>query len=188
MQQLELQSFLQQNAFCIYTFINEQILKNSAVMHPDYFMKIVNEYVDSNPQSSFDLELLPYNLLSTIAGTGIIAYTSLRKGTIDFSQLNKESKTYYNYVRFSIKDEMTFMIELMQSKIGGMPIDEDMVKFSKQIVIKQSALTDFIKQQSSYQVILEQSKDEIMAQYNENEAIKLLSEKQKYEQINRAFS
>jgi hypothetical protein len=71
-------------------------------------------------------------------------YTSLRAETIDFTEINKESKVYYNYARFSLKDD-SFYIDLMQTKIGGMPIDKDIVKFSKKIPVKSLGLEEFIK-------------------------------------------
>jgi hypothetical protein len=77
-------------------------------------------------------------------------YTSLRTETINLTKLNEEAKVYYNYARFLLKEGF-LCIELMQTKIGGMPIDEDIVKFTKCIPINQMGLHEFIEQNRNRQ-------------------------------------
>jgi len=41
-----------------------------------------------------------------------------------------------------------FCIDLMQTKIGGMPIDNDIIKFSKKIPIKNRGLAEYLSKNS----------------------------------------
>ena len=87
--------------------------------------------------------MLPYSILTLINGSGSMTYTSLRPDTIDFSKINKVASTYYNYLHFSLKGDF-LNLELMQSKIGGMPIDGDIVKYKKEIAIDILGLSQYI--------------------------------------------
>ncbi len=143
---IELKTFIKENACFIYEYINQEVLKDVGMMHPDFFIKVIKEIFEEN--SELDLEdtnMFPYLLFTLFSQRGIIAYTSLRTETLDFTQINNEASTYYNYARFSIKDKF-LCIELMQAKIGGMPIDADIVKFTKNITINYSGLEKFIQQ------------------------------------------
>jgi len=136
----EIRNFIKENSYWLYKYINAEVLKDIGEINFDYFTKImqdifsekidikISEY-NSNPN------ILPYFIFTVIEGIGRLDYTSLRVDTINFSQINKEALVYYNYARFSLKDD-SLRIELMQTKIGGMPIDNDIIKFSKDIPIK----------------------------------------------------
>lgn len=135
----ELKDFIEKNSSFIYEYINTEVLKDVGVMNPNYFDKIIKDISIDNT----DINMLPYLILTLLEDKGKIEYTSSRVDTINFSKINKESSTYYNYVKFSIKDD-NLSIELKQSKIGGMPINEDIVKFTKNVPINPSGLEEFI--------------------------------------------
>lgn len=144
----ELKDFIKKNSYFIYEYINSEVLKDIGVMNSEYFVTIIQDIFvkKTNVEKSLNkinTNILPYFLFTLLSKNGKIDYTSLRVETINFNQINKESSTYYNYVRFSLRDDF-FIIELMQSKIGGMPIDEDIVKFKKEILINSSGLEEFI--------------------------------------------
>jgi hypothetical protein len=138
--------FINKNSYWIYTYINSEILQGIAIMHPEYFVKIIEDIFEEKKDikiSEQNLNILPYLIFTLISEKGKLDYTSLRADTIDFTQIDKEASVYYNYVQFSLKDDF-FYIELMQTKIGGMPIDKDIVKFLKKIPIKKYGLEEFI--------------------------------------------
>lgn len=129
----ETKIFIKENAQEIFNYINTEVLKGIGEMNFNYFKQVIqdidlSEYTE-NPN------ILPYFIFTLLSGNGRLDYTSLRVETINFDQINKEASVYYNYARFSLKNEF-LCIELMQTKIGGMPIDEDIVKFTKNIPIK----------------------------------------------------
>lgn len=141
----ENKSFIKQNAYWIYKYINEQVLKDIGVLSSSYFIKIIEDVLVVNKSlDKHNLKTLPYSILTQINGSGTMTYTSIRHETIDLSQLNKEASTYYNYIRFSLKDN-SLDLELMQSKIGGMPIDGDIVKFTKEIPIDDLSFSEYIQ-------------------------------------------
>jgi hypothetical protein len=148
MQSNKLKDFIKENSTLIYEFINSEVLKGVGRIHPDYFVKIVNDVFVKQGDikiSEENLNIFPYFIFTLVEGKGKLDYTSLRVETIKFDEIDKESSVYYNYARFSLKNDFLY-IDLMQSKIGGMPIDEDIVKFTKKIPIKSSAWEEFISQ------------------------------------------
>jgi len=132
--------FIIKNSNLICEYINTKVLKDIGIINPNYFIKVINDNIDEN--TKINLNLLPYFFFTNLCDDGKVDYTSLRVETINFNKINKEASTYYNYVRFSLKDDF-FIVELMQSKIGGMPIDTDIVKFTKKVKIDNS-LEEFI--------------------------------------------
>ncbi|PLY05515.1 MAG: hypothetical protein C0625_13075 [Arcobacter sp.] len=150
----EIKSFIKENSYLIYQYINTEILKNIGIMNPDYYVKIIKDiFVDkTNIEISADKanpNIIPYLLFTLFSDNGKIEYTSSRVETINFTPINKESSTYYNYVQFSLKDNFLW-VELMQNKIGGMPIPEDIVKFTKKIPINPSGLEEFLIKNNKY--------------------------------------
>ena len=148
MQDNKLKNFINENLSLIYEFINSEVLKGIGQIHPDYFAKVVNdmfvkEFEIKISEENLNPNLFPYFIFTLIEGKGKLDYTSLRVETIKFDEIDKEAKVYYNYARFSLNNDFLY-IDLMQSKIGGMPIDKDIVKFTKKIPIKSSALEEFI--------------------------------------------
>lgn len=137
--------FIKENSYYIYEYINQKILKDVGAISPNYFIKSIKNIFLNQSNFQIDSNILPYFIFTQLDKKGRVDYTSLRKETINFNKINEEASTYYNYVRFSIKDEL-FLIKLMQTKIGGMPIDEDIVKFSKEISIDKLGLETFISE------------------------------------------
>lgn len=144
----EIKDFILNNSNLLYKYINTQILQDIAQLNFNYFENIIQRHLILNADISknkfiVNQNLLPYFILTLIEKDGKIDYTSSRIDTIDFSQLNKESSVYYNYIQFLLKDDC-LSIQLMQTKIGGMPIDEDIIKFTKNIPIDKSGFDKFI--------------------------------------------
>lgn len=139
MEEIELKRFLKENSSSLLEFINKEILKDVGEINSNYFNKLIKDIFFNGTNKieikNLNLNKLPYQILTFLEGKGKMDYTSMRVDTINLHELNKEASVYYNYAKFYIKDEL-FFIDLMQMKIGGMPIDEDIVKFSKKIEIK----------------------------------------------------
>jgi len=144
----ELKNFVKENSHLIYEFINTEILKDVGVMNSNYYIKLIDDIFIKQDnlkisRINVDSNLFPYYIFTQIFGKGKMDYTSLRTETINLHKLNKQISVYYNYVRFSLDNEFLY-IDLMQTKIGGMPIDEDIVKFTKKIPLKILGLKEFI--------------------------------------------
>lgn len=143
----ELKVFIKENSYFIYEYINSQVLNNIAIMNPEYFINIIKEIFYKKVDLNINQNIFPYFIFTLIGNKGKLDYTSFRKGTIDLSQINTESTTYYNYVKFSLNSDK-FIIELMQNKIGGMPIKEDILKFKKELLLNKISLQEFIFNQN----------------------------------------
>lgn len=144
----ELKIFIQKNSPLIYEYINNEVLKEIGKLNPNYFVKLLNDMFSKQMNTRVNLDnltpnVLPYFIFTQIESKGRMDYTSLRTETLNLNQLNDEAKVYYNYARFSLKEGF-FIIDLMQTKIGGMPIDEDIIKYSKKIAIDESGLEEFV--------------------------------------------
>lgn len=145
---LNLREFIQQNSPLIYGYINTEVLKEVGKLNRNYFVKLLNDLFVKQTNTSVNLDnltpnLLPYFIFTQIESKGRMDYTSLRTETLNLNNLNEEVKVYYNYARFSLKEGF-LIIDLMQTKIGGMPIDEDIIKYSKKIAIDESGLEEFV--------------------------------------------
>jgi hypothetical protein len=144
-----LESFIKKNSSLIYRYINEDVLKGIGKINYDYFLNNIDDIFFKNKTDISNLEKinsnrLPYEIFPLLSKNGKIDYTSLRIETINLNLLDEKASVYYNYVHFSIKEEL-LCLELMQTKIGGMPIDKDIIKFTKNIPIRTSGLEKFIK-------------------------------------------
>ncbi len=128
----KIDNFINENSNLIYEYINKEILKDIGAINKDFFTKVIKELVI---KENINPNVLPYYIFTLLFDEGKVDYTSLRNETLSLNQINKEASTYYNYARFSLKNNCLY-VELMQCKIGGMPIDEDIVKFKKIIPIK----------------------------------------------------
>jgi len=148
MQSKKLEDFIKENSFLIYEYINSEVLKGVGKIHPDYFDKIISDIFtnkkDIEIEEKISSNIFPYFIFTLLEGKGRLDYTSLRAETIKFDEIDKESSVYYNYAKFTLKDDF-LCIDLMQTKIGGMPIDKDIVKFTKRIPLKKMGLEEFIK-------------------------------------------
>ena len=144
MEHKELKTFIKQNAPWIYEYINCEVLNGMGKINSNYFVKLLNEiFIKQTHIQNIETNILPFYLFTQIESKGRMDYTSLRTETISLNKLNEEAKVYYNYARFSLQEGF-FCIDLMQTKIGGMPIEEDIVKFTKSIPIKSLGLEEFI--------------------------------------------
>ena len=144
----EMKDFINENSYWIYSYINTEILEGIGVMNSEYFTKVIQDVFATNTtilisEYSKNKNILPYVIFTLLEGKGRLDYTSLRVETINFDKLNKEASVYYNYAKFLLKSGF-LCIELMQTKIGGMPIDEDIIKFTKKIPISNTGLENFI--------------------------------------------
>lgn len=141
----ELKSFIKENSYLIYEFINCEVLKEVGELNPNYFIKIISDsflkdefhICDTNPSK------FPYTILTLLEGKGKMDYTSFRKDTLFLNKLNAKASVYYNYAKFSVDNEFLY-IDFMQMKIGGMPIDKDILKFREKILINETAFEEFL--------------------------------------------
>jgi len=122
-------------------YINTYVLKDIGYMSYNYFQNILEQasYVIDEK----NIEALPYFIFTQVEKNAKIDYTSLRNETIDFTLLDKKALVYYNYAQFFL-DEDFLTIHLMQTKIGGMPIDKDIIKYTKKIPIDLSKYKEFM--------------------------------------------
>ncbi len=149
MQINELKEYIKENSYLIYEYINSEVLKGIGNINHEYFLKLIEDIFEKQSYIKIDElninpNIFPYYIFTLLFGKGKMDYTSFRNETINFSEINKEASVYYNYARFTLEDDC-LCIDLMQTKIGGMPIAEDIVKFSKKIPIKNDGLEKFIK-------------------------------------------
>lgn len=162
---MSLKAYVKQNAPWIYEYINTEVLKGIGSIHPNYFIKVIEDiFIKQNEaqitSKNEDTNLFPYTLFTLLFKQGKMDYPSFRNETINLKPLTLEASVYHNYVRFSIEDDI-FTIDLMQTKMGGMPLDEDIVKYSKVIPIQKEGLEEFItahkheKMNASLQMIKE---------------------------------
>jgi len=143
----EIKKFIENNSDLIYRYINEDILKDIGVINYNYFSQMTQNILLEKihytlEEHHLNPNILPYAFLTKIEGFGKIDYTSLRNETINFEKIDKKASVYYNYAKFTLEKEF-LSISLMQTKIGGMPIDKDIVKFIKKIPLKHKGLELF---------------------------------------------
>lgn len=162
---MSLKAYVKQNAPWIYEYINTEVLKGIGSIHPNYFVKVIEDLFIKQEGAQITQEndtsnLFPYRLFTFLFKQGKMDYTSFRNETITLSPLTLEASVYHNYVRFWIQEDI-FYIDLMQTKMGGMPLQEDIVKYSKAIPIQKEGLEEFItahkhgKMNASLQMIKE---------------------------------
>ncbi|RXJ55328.1 hypothetical protein [Candidatus Marinarcus aquaticus] len=145
---MSLKAYVKQNAPWIYEYINTEVLKGIGSIHPNYFIKVIEDLFIKQEGAQITQEnntpnLFPYRLFTFLFKQGKMDYTSFRNETISLSPLTLKASVYHNYVHFWIHED-TFYIDLMQTKMGGMPLDEDIVKYSKAIPIQKEGLEEFI--------------------------------------------
>lgn len=162
---MSLKAYVKQNAPWIYEYINSEVLKGIGSIHPNYFIKVIEDLFIKQEGAQIRQEndtpnLFPYRFFTFLFKQGKMDYTSFRNETITLTPLTLKASVYHNYVRFWIHED-TFYIDLMQTKMGGMPLQEDIVKYSKAIHIQKEGLEEFItaykheKMNASLQMIKE---------------------------------
>lgn len=148
MQKNELKAYIKENLHLIYEYINNEILKDIGVISFDFFVKLTKEYFNKNEKrvctNGLSVDTFIYYLLAEVLGESKQAYPYFRKDTLLLDKLFQEAKVYFNYVKFTIEDN-TFNIYLVQTKAGVSALDDEIIKFSKQLPIKSSGIKDFIR-------------------------------------------
>ena len=152
MQENELKVFIKENPILIYEYINSEILKDIGLMSPDFFVRLINEFFSKQNKrvctDNLTIDTLGYYLITEILGEAKQAFPFYRKDTLCLDAIFKEAKVYFNHVKFTIEDDI-FTIYLVQTKAGVSTLDEEIIKFSKQIPIKTSGLIEFIAKNSN---------------------------------------
>ena len=148
----ELKVFIKENATLIYEYINKEILKDIGTLSPDFFVRLIEEFFNKNEKrvctNNLTVDTLGYYLITEVLGEAKQAFPFYRKDTLCLDEIFKEAKVYFNHVKFTIKDDI-FTISLVQTKAGVSTLDEKIIKFSKQIPMKTSGLTEFIAKNSN---------------------------------------
>ena len=151
MQEKELKAFIKENASLIYEYINSEILKNIGTISPNFFVRLIEEFFNRDEKrvctNNLTADTLGYYLITEILGEAKQAFPFYRKDTLCLDEIFKEAKVYFNHVKFIIEDDI-FTIFLIQTKAGVSTLDEEIIKFSKQIPMKNSGLIEFIAKNS----------------------------------------
>ena len=152
MQENELKAFIQENSSLIYEYINNEILKDIGVMSSSFFERLIDEYFDKKEKrvctNNLTVDTFGYYLITEVLGEARQAFPFFRKDTLNLDEIFKEAKVYFNHVKFTIEND-TFNIYLVQTKAGVSNLDEEIVKYSKQILMKKSGLIEFIATNSN---------------------------------------
>ncbi len=152
MQENELKAFIKENSSLIYEYINNEILKDIGVMSPDFFARLIDEYFSKKEKrvcsDNLTVDTFGYYLIAEILGEAKQAFPFFRKDTLSLDGIFKEAKVYFNHVKFTIEDD-TFNIYLIQTKAGVSTLDEEIIKYSKQILMKTSGINEFLTKKFS---------------------------------------
>ncbi len=147
MQENELKAFVKENSSLIFEYINCEILKDIGVMSPDFFVRLVDEYFSKEekkvPINNLTIDTFGYYLIAEILGEAKQAFPFFRRDTITLDKIFKDAKVYFNHVKFAIEDDI-FTILLVQTKAGVSTLDEEIIKYSKQIPMKNLDFKEFI--------------------------------------------
>lgn len=152
MQENELKAFIKENSPLIFQYINSEILKDIGVISSDFFTRLIDEYFIKKEKRVFPnnltVDTLGYYLITEVLGEAKQAFPFFRKDTLNLDEIFKEAKVYFNHVKFTIEND-TFNIYLVQTKAGVSTLDEEIVKYSKQILMKTSGIKEFIAKNSN---------------------------------------
>ena len=152
MQENELKAFIKENSSLIYEYINNEILRDIGTISPVLFVRLIEEFFNKDEKrvctDKLTIDTLGYYLITEILGEAKQAFPFYRKDTLCLDAIFKEAKVYFNHVKFTIEDDV-FTIYLVQTKAGVSTLDEEIIKFSKQIPMKTSGLTEFIAKNSN---------------------------------------
>ena len=147
MQENELKAFIKENSPLIYEYINAEILKDIGVMSSSFFERLIDEYFDKKEKrvctNNLTVDTFGYYLIAEVLGEARQAFPFFRKDTLTLDGIFKEAKVYFNHVKFTIENDI-FKICLVQTKAGVSTLDEEIIKYSKQILMKTSGLKEFI--------------------------------------------
>ena len=152
MQENELKAFIKENSSLIYEYINSEILQDIGTISSVFFVRLIEEFFNKDEKrvctDNLTIDTFGYYLITEILGEAKQAFPFYRKDTLCLDGIFKEAKVYFNHVKFTIEDDI-FTIYLVQTKAGVSTLDEEIIKFSKQIPMKTSGLTEFIAKKSN---------------------------------------
>ena len=152
MQENELKAFIKENSSLIYEYINSEILRDIGTISANFFVRLIEEFFNKDEKrvctDNLTTDTLGYYLITEILGEAKQAFPFYRKDTLCLDAIFKEAKVYFNHVKFNIEADI-FTIYLVQTKAGVSTLDEEIIKFSKQIPMKTSGLTEFIAKNSN---------------------------------------
>ena len=152
MQENELKAFIKENSSLIYEYINSEILRDIGTISSVFFVRLIEEFFNKDEKRVCNKNLtantLGYYLITEILGEAKQAFPFYRKDTLCLDAIFKEAKVYFNHVKFTIEDD-TFNIYLIQTKAGVSTLDEEIIKYSKQILIKTSGINEFLTKKFS---------------------------------------
>lgn len=152
MQENELKAFIKENTSLIYEYINSEILQDIGTISPVFFVRLIEEFFSKNEKrvctDKITIDTLGYYLITEILGEAKQAFPFYRKDTLCLDAIFKEAKVYFNHVKFTIEADV-FTVYLVQTKAGVSTLDEEIIKFSKQIPMKTSGLIEFIAKNSN---------------------------------------
>lgn len=167
MQENELKAFIKENSPFVFEYINSEILKDIGVMHPNFFVRLINEFFNKEDKriciDEISVDTFAYYMLTEVLGEARQAYPFYRKDTMTLDELYKEVRVYYNYVRFTIEED-SFWIYLIQTKAGVTAFDEEIIKFSKKFPMKSSGIKEFISK--NHNMILNESLKKVKEDIN----------------------
>lgn len=147
MKENELKTFVKENSSLLFEYINDEILKDIGVMSSDFFTRLIDEYFNKKekiiPMNNMTVDTFGYYLITEILGETKQAFPFFRKDTITLDKIFKDAKVYFNHVRFTIENDI-FNIFLIQTKAGVSTLDEKIVKFSRQIPMKNLGFKEFV--------------------------------------------
>lgn len=147
MQVDELRILIEKNSALLYEYTNAVLLKDIGEINPIFFKKLIEDFLNKeNRKTSINevtLDTLPYYALTEILGDARQAFTFYRKDTMTLTELSKEVRVYYNYVKFTI-EENSFCIDLVQTKAGVTAFEEEIIKFSKKFPMKTFIFQEFL--------------------------------------------
>lgn len=116
-------------------------------MSPDFFVRVVDEYFTKEEKivsiDNLTVDTFGYYLITEILGEAKQAFPFFRRDTITLDKIFKDAKVYFNHVKFTIEDDI-FTIFLVQTKAGVSTLDEEIIKYSKQIPMKNLDFKEFI--------------------------------------------
>lgn len=196
----EIITFLKDNAYWCYKFINSSILRDLGTMSLDFFISTIKDIFITNVKELTTADrlverTLPYNILSLINRVGTMPFSEIRYSTINFDTvLIRESITYFNSILFSYSYEeehsKSLRFEIIKSKSYGSDLLRPKTLYSKMISINTNDFYLFIKKHKRFEDLYSLSNDEIKKRYPKNEAI-IIKEKNKFikvkTQINAIF-
>lgn len=147
MQKNELKAFVKENSSLIFEYINSEILKDVGMMSSDFFVRLLDEYFTKEEKKvsmdNLTVDTFGYYLITEVLGEAKQAFPFFRRDTITLDKIFKDAKVYFNHVKFTIKDDI-FTISLVQTKAGVSTLDEEIIKYSKQIPMKNLGFKEFI--------------------------------------------